>query len=76
MTAKEQEEMFKRLKEQFPRWSDRFLSGYVHGIVQYELGHPLTGISNDEYGRGMILAFAVRTGVEAEQESYFARLGL
>lgn len=75
VTAKEQEKMFKDIKERFPHWSDRFISGYVHGIVQYQEDGHLSGISNDAYGQGMMLAFAVRNGEDSEQESWFAKLG-
>lgn len=33
MTLQDQEKLFGRVKQRFPRWADKKCSGYVHGVV-------------------------------------------
>jgi hypothetical protein len=79
MTEKDQIELFKTLKTLHPKWTTRFISGYVHGAVlaadtvDPTLRHPSK--SSGAYGKGMMLAFAVRRGMEVEGEKWFGSLG-
>jgi hypothetical protein len=81
MSPREQEELAKALKLAHPKWSRRFISGYVHGAAvaadqpdNPELTHP-SRLAKDGYGKGMMLGFAVRQGRQVEPEPFFGHLG-
>jgi len=82
MTSKEQEALFKQLKEKHSGWTDRFTSGYVAGVVaealrpnpdriQVDSAHDL-----DHYALGYLTGFAVHRGSDVEQEGWFSYVGL
>ena len=77
MTVAEQEALFKSLKEAHPKWTNKFCSGYVAGVVD-EARHEQpenTFVKDadllDPYALGYITGFAVHRGSDAELEPWF-----
>jgi hypothetical protein len=81
MTPSEQEALFIQLRRRFPDWSSTFTSGYVHGASdegdrrQPRKGYLGAARRHDEYALGYIVGFAIRRGIDAEQERWLAPVG-
>ncbi len=76
LSQAEQEALFKQLKAAHPRWTDAFVSGYVHGVADESFrGSPMLKGRVDPYGKGYLLGFALHFGEDAELASWFGALG-
>ena len=82
MTNAESERLFAALKKIHPSWTNRFCSGYVHGVQDEALRTNPQQIEVDKaayldhYALGYLTAFVVHRGEDVEQEKWFSYVGL
>jgi hypothetical protein len=77
MTPQEQNQLYLDLKAAHPGWSNRFLSGYVHGANdEPDKKRPSVSLTAqahdlDHYALGYLTGFSVHRGPDAEMEPWF-----
>lgn len=82
MTPKDQEKLFKAVRERCPDWDNKQASGYVHGVVDglrrkeprrvYVRGF----VKNKRYALGYIAGFVDAFGADAYLTDWGRELGL